>query len=142
MFCQCLKISDITPIYKKSRNDQKENYRSVSILPNLSKILERCIFKQTRQFFESILSNQQCGFHKVSCTQKCLLVLPEKWKRSFDRGKAFGALLTDVSKTFDCLDHELNSIPMDPVYPHSDLFMILCQIGNKEQKLTVFIVNS
>ena len=31
----------------------------------------------------------------------------EKWKRSVDIGKAFGALLTDVSKTFDCLEHEL-----------------------------------
>ena len=31
----------------------------------------------------------------------------EKWKRSVDNGKAFGALLTDLSKAFDCLDHEL-----------------------------------
>ena len=31
----------------------------------------------------------------------------EKWKRSVDNNKAFGALLTDLSKTFDCLDHEL-----------------------------------
>ena len=31
----------------------------------------------------------------------------EIWKRSVDNGKAFGALLTDLSKAFDCLDHEL-----------------------------------
>ena len=31
----------------------------------------------------------------------------EKWKRSVDSGKAFGARLTDLSKAFDCLDHEL-----------------------------------
>ena len=31
----------------------------------------------------------------------------EKWKRSVDKGKTFGALLTGLSKVFDCLDHEL-----------------------------------
>ena len=31
----------------------------------------------------------------------------EKWKKCFDKGKVFGALLTDLLKGFDCLDHEL-----------------------------------
>ena len=59
------------------------------------------------QFFESTLSNQECVFRKDLSTQQCLLVLLEKWKRFVDTGKAFGALLTDLSKPFDCLDHEL-----------------------------------
>ena len=41
------------------------------------------------------------------CTQQCLLVLLEKCKRSVDSCKAFDALLTELSKAFDCLDHEL-----------------------------------
>ena len=40
-------------------------------------------------------------------TQQCLLAMLEKWNRSVDSGKAFSALLTDVSKVFDCLDYEL-----------------------------------
>ena len=39
--------------------------------------------------------------------QQCLLAMLEKWKKSVGNGKAFGALLTDLSKAFDCLDHEL-----------------------------------
>ena len=31
------------------------------------------------------------------------------WKRSIDRGKVFGALLTDLSKAFDCLNHVFDS---------------------------------
>ena len=33
--------------------------------------------------------------------------MTEKWKRDLDNGKAFGLLLTDLSKAFDCLSHEL-----------------------------------
>ena len=58
-------------------------------------------------FFENILSKYQCGFRKGVSTQHCLLAILEKWKRSIDNGKAFDALLTDLSKAFDCLDHEL-----------------------------------
>ena len=106
-FPENLKLADITPAYKKGKKDIKGNYRPVSILPNLSKIFEKQIFKQMSHFFENILSKYQCGFRKGFSTQRCLLAMLEKWKRSVDNGKAFGALLTDLSKAFDCLDHEL-----------------------------------
>ena len=57
--------------------------------------------------FEIIFSKNQCGFRKGHSTQQCLLAMLEKWQRTVDIGKAFGALLTDLSKAFDCLDHEL-----------------------------------
>ena len=58
-------------------------------------------------FFEDIFNKQQCGFRKGYNTQQCLLKMLEKWKRSVDGGKAFGALLKDLSKAFDCLHYEL-----------------------------------
>ena len=54
----------MTSLYKKGKNDLKEDYRPVIILPNLSKIFERCIFKQMSQFFEGTFCNHQCGFRK------------------------------------------------------------------------------
>ena len=106
-FPEILKHADITPLYKKGKKDIKGNYRPVSILPNLSKIFEKCMFEQMSQFFENIFSKYQCGFRKGFSTQQCLLAMLEKWKRSVDNSKMFGALLTDLSKAFDCLDHEL-----------------------------------
>ena len=47
-----------------------------------------------------------CGFHKDLSTHHCFLALLEKWKRETDNGETFGDLLTDLSRTFDCLDHE------------------------------------
>ena len=107
IFASCLKLADIAPLHKKGRKDNKENYRPVSILPTLSKIFEKILFEQMSVFFENFLSNQQCGFRKGYSTQHCLLNLLEKWKNCVDKGKVFGALLTDLSKAFDCLDHEL-----------------------------------
>ena len=46
-FPSCLKEADITPIHKKGKKDKKENYRPVSILPVLSKILERIAYTNT-----------------------------------------------------------------------------------------------
>ena len=58
-------------------------------------------------FFDDIFSKYQYGFINEFSTQQCLLALLEKWKKSTDRGKVFGALLTDLSKAFDCLNHDL-----------------------------------
>ena len=67
---------------------------------------EVCLSK-CQDFFDDIFSKYQHGFRKGISTQQCPLALLEKWKRSIDRGKVFGALLTDPSKAFDCLNHDL-----------------------------------
>ena len=57
-------------------------------------------------FFDNFLSEQQRGFRKGYNTQHCVLNHLEKRKNSVDKSKSFGALLTGLSKAFDCLDHE------------------------------------
>ena len=51
--------------------------------------------------------SSECGFLRGYNAQHSLVSLIEKWKKSVDNGGAFGALLTDLSKAFDCLPHEL-----------------------------------
>ena len=77
-FPNCLKLANITPLHKKERKDNKENYRPVAILPTLSKILQRILFEQMSVYFHKFLSDQQCGFRKGYSTQHCLLNLLEK----------------------------------------------------------------
>ena len=85
----------------------KEKYRQVNILPNVSKVFERFLFKQISNFMEPFFSEQQCGLRKGYSTQNCLLSMLEKWKSAVDKGKYIGALLTDLSKACDCISHEL-----------------------------------
>ena len=102
-----LKWAVVKPAHKKGSRTDKENFRPVSILPNISKIYERCLFKQLTNYFEDLFSKYQCGFRKGFSVANCLLPMIEKWRESLDQGGAYGALLTDLSKAFDCLPHDL-----------------------------------
>ena len=103
----CLKTAEITPTYKKGKKDFKENCKPVRILPVLYKLHKKILFKQMASFFENIFSKKQCVFRKDYNTQQCILTMLEKWKKFTNGGSTFGALLTDLSKAFDCLQHEL-----------------------------------
>ena len=56
-------------------------------------------------FFDSLLSIYQCGLRKSCSAQHCLISLIEKWNKNVNNGGTFDALLTDLSKSFDCLPH-------------------------------------
>ena len=58
-------------------------------------------------YFDKILSKDHFGFRQGYSSQQRLMVLIEKWKKSLDKGGKCGALLTDLSKAFDCLLHDL-----------------------------------
>ena len=105
-FPSILKNPNITPVFKKGDRNSKDNYWPVSILPNISNIFERCIFCQLSNFMDLFLTKYQCGFCKGYSTQYFLLAMLEKRKSAVDKGKSFGALLTDLSKAFDCLSHK------------------------------------
>ena len=85
----------------------KNNYRPVSILPSVSKIYELSIYDQINNCFQPPFSKLQCGFRKKFNAQHCLLVLVEKCPEVLNKRGYVGILLTDLSKAFDCINHEL-----------------------------------
>ena len=100
-------MADVKPVSKKNPRNDEENYRPVSILPSISKVYERCLCKQLYDYFDIIFSRKQCGFRKGFSVVNCLLPMIEKWRESRDQGGAYGALLTDLLKPFECLPHAL-----------------------------------
>ena len=72
-----------------------------------SKIYERCHYDQMYKYFNFILSKWECGFRKGFSTQHCLLVMTEKWRKCLDKVSISGDILTDLSKAFDCILHDL-----------------------------------
>ena len=102
-----LKMAEITPAHKKDDKTKMDNYRPVSILPSISKLFERNMYDQIYAYMDSHLSKYLCGFRKGYSTQHCLMVMLEKFRKALDKRMIAGALLTDLSKAFDCLNHEL-----------------------------------
>ena len=102
-----LKNADIFPLFKKLDRLSKNNYRPVSILPTLSKLYEKILYIQIYNYFDNIFSKYLCGFRKGHSTQHCLLFMLENLRKALDNRLKTGILLTDLSKAFASISHDL-----------------------------------
>ena len=89
-----LKYANVSPLYKKDDNTNKENYRPISILPSISKIFERLMFQQITSYVLNLLSPYLCGFRKGYNAQHALLRLKNNLNKSLDK-KRKGRVIHD-----------------------------------------------
>lgn len=109
-FPECLKVAKVVPIYKgKGSRDDVNNYRPISVLPVLSKILEIILKNQLYNYFESnnFLSESQFGYKKGQNTSKAILSLVTNIVNGFKMGEEVSGHFYDLSKAFDCVSHSL-----------------------------------
>ena len=79
-FPETLKRTDVTPIFKKGNDNEKENYRPVSMLSTFSNVFEKLLFEQINDHRQSKVSKHLKGFRQNHSTQNALLVRIEKCK--------------------------------------------------------------
>ena len=101
-----VKYPDVRAVFKKEDKSDKSNYRPISILLKLSKVYQRIMQNSIYPYLNKIFSKYQRGFPKGFNVQYCLLEMIEKWGKPLDSGGQAAAVLTDLSKAFDCTDHE------------------------------------
>ena len=138
-FAVQLKVADITPLHKKLETIYKENYRPVSLLPVVSKIFERIMLKQMKPFIENFLSKWLCGYRKGYNAQYALTAMIERLKQCLDKnGGIYGAVLMDLSKAFDTINHELLIAKLKAYgFDNSALQVVLSYLSDRWQRTKI-----
>jgi len=105
----CLKLAKIVPIYKAKQKNDFANYRPVSLLPAISKILEKVIYKRLYTFLDSsnIFNGNQFGFRTKHNTIDAVTKFVNDITESLDKKESSLAIYCDLSRAFDTIDHEI-----------------------------------
>ena len=103
------KIAKVVAVHKGGSKEDKNNFRPISVLPVISKILERAVHHQLVQYLEenNILSKNKFGYRKKRSTELATLLLIDEMSKEIDKGKMVGAVSIDLSKAFDTLSHSV-----------------------------------
>ena len=104
-----LKIAVIKPIFKAGDTTSFSNYRPISILPFLSKILEKIIYIRLLNHFinNELLSDRQFGFRKGLSTFMPILLIQDLITKAFEEDKYVVGIFLDLKKAFDTVDHNI-----------------------------------
>ena len=103
------KISKVTPLHKKDDRTAISNYRPISLLPTMSKIIERVIHSQLYAYFNenNLITEQQYGFRPRHSTELAALKLTDAIMYELDRSLIPFAIFLDLSKAFDTLNYKV-----------------------------------
>ena len=105
-----LKISKTVPIFKeKGSKFDRSNYRPISLLSNVNKLIEKIVFKRLNSFLEinNCMYDLQFGFRKKHSTSHALFDLTEEVRNALDNSDFSAGVFIDLQKAFDTVDHNI-----------------------------------
>ena len=135
-----MKIAKVVPVIKQGSRFSCDNYRPISILPTLSKIVEKRIFNQlmSNLSIEDILTPKQYGFRPASTTTDCLVDVIEEIPATLDKGDYAVSLFLDLSKAFDTVNHQflLNTLTYYGIVNRENIWF-RSYLNNRKQKVYI-----
>ena len=104
-----MKLAEIVPLYKGGDESLSNNYRPISLLLTLSKVLEKVVYARTYQFLEknNILFRSQYGFRNQHSCNDAISELEGEITKNRERCMHTAGIFLDLSKAFDTLPHNI-----------------------------------
>ena len=106
-----MKLAHICPIFKSGKPSLATNYRPISLLPVVSKVLERVVHQQLVDFFAksnpAAIPAEQFAYRAHHSCEDALTLAINRWQCSLDRNEYCGLVLADMSKAFDRVQHQI-----------------------------------
>ena len=97
----------VTPLIKSGECFHLTNYRPVSVLPVVGKIIERHVHNSFYEYLNenNLINKRQSGFREKHSCETALHSIIENWLHNIDSGNLTGVLFIDLSKAFDTVNH-------------------------------------
>ena len=134
------KVARVMPLYKNGQRSIPGNYRPISVLPAISKIMERILYDQLYNYLTKfeLLSDSQFGFRKFHSTASALLDCTNDWYVNLDRKMFNLVVLIDLKKAFDTVDHQilLNKLELYGIKGQA-LTLLKSYLTNRNQKCQI-----
>ena len=102
-----LKIAKLIPLLKKGDRSLASNYRPISLLPAISKILEKSLNLDITEHISSKLDERQFGFRKSKSTVDAIANIINEVTWNKNKGLKTGSIFIDISKAFDTVNHDI-----------------------------------
>ena len=109
VFPSVFKTAKVVPVFKKDSKLNYSNYRPISLLSNIEKILEKLMYKRLYIFldYNNIIYDLQFGFRQQYSTSHVLINITENIRKALDDGNVGCGVFVDLQKTFDTVDHQI-----------------------------------
>ena len=104
------KVAKVIPFFLNDGTQIFSNYRPISVLPCLSKVLERLVFNRSITEFignNNLLNEKQFGFRVTNSTCMAIMQLVDKIHNAVEQNKTTLGIYLDLSKSFDTIDHNI-----------------------------------
>ena len=104
-----MKHGEVVPLYKNGSKKYLANYRPITLLLTISKILEKLVYKRVYRFLNNNnqIYNSQYGFRSNHSCENAITELVSTIVKNLEDQKYTTALFLDLSKAFDTLEHDL-----------------------------------